>query len=576
MRPGFLTLVLGGLISLSGIQCFGGSVCGNGDKEEGEECDYGGKTGGRCRPDCRWRRCGDGVLDTELSIDTDNDGLGDVPEVCDWGIDGGPPCRRDCRSTTFCGNAIVDGTDVCDDGNTVDGDGCDTNCTLTACGNGVQTAGEACDRGERNSNTEPGSCRTDCTLMQCGDAILDPGEECDDGNLQSGDGCDSNCTHTRCGNGAVSPDEECDDQNAFNTDACLNNCRRNDCSGGRSPEGEPCFRLRALAIPDGDPRGVVIADVDGDGFPDVVTADRGDDTVKIFWGSGGNFSGPQEEWVAPGFTIFGDRPVDVAAGDLDGDGQIDLVTANEMGDRVCILENAGGRDFRKHAYEVGNFPTGVEVAELDGQQGLEIAVALSNEKEIRIWRPSSTFSSLTRVQTIGTYIPSSLSVGDLGGDGDLDLAWSAALVRDVTAYPYVAIHGGTGLSESAVENAEPQSLTVGLWRLGGTSAATVVAGVYGLASPHLRVFAASPFDVSTQKWPVHLAQAGSRGAYADNGGTFGVFRIENGSLVDERLFTYEGDAQGLAAGDLDRDGAVDLVISSPERKAVLVFLGRAP
>ena len=58
-----------------------------------------------------------------------------------------------------CGNATLDPGEQCDDGNVVDGDGCDANCTATGCGNGIVTAGE----------------------------------ECDDGNLDDGDGCSSSC-----------------------------------------------------------------------------------------------------------------------------------------------------------------------------------------------------------------------------------------------------------------------------------------------------------------------------------------------------------------------------------------------
>ncbi|MFO0547520.1 MAG: FG-GAP-like repeat-containing protein [Polyangiaceae bacterium] len=62
----------------------------------------------------------------------------------------------------LCGNASVDRGETCDDGNLVDGDGCDSNCTSTGCGNGILTAGEVCD----------------------------------DGNLTSGDGCAGDCLST--------------------------------------------------------------------------------------------------------------------------------------------------------------------------------------------------------------------------------------------------------------------------------------------------------------------------------------------------------------------------------------------
>jgi len=63
-------------------------------------------------------------------------------------------------NTPNCGNAIVEGTEQCDDGNHIDGDGCDSNCKFTGCGNGIVTAPE----------------------------------QCDDGNTVSGDGCEANCT----------------------------------------------------------------------------------------------------------------------------------------------------------------------------------------------------------------------------------------------------------------------------------------------------------------------------------------------------------------------------------------------
>ena len=54
-----------------------------------------------------------------------------------------------------------DSGEECDDNNAVDGDGCDSNCTNTGCGNGITTGSEACDDG----NTSDGDgCENDCTI----------------------------------------------------------------------------------------------------------------------------------------------------------------------------------------------------------------------------------------------------------------------------------------------------------------------------------------------------------------------------------------------------------------------------
>jgi cysteine-rich repeat protein len=62
---------------------------------------------------------------------------------------------RQFETVTVCGDgALGKPQEQCDDGNTTSGDGCDENCTLTGCGNGIITAGETCD--------PPASCPTAC------------------------------------------------------------------------------------------------------------------------------------------------------------------------------------------------------------------------------------------------------------------------------------------------------------------------------------------------------------------------------------------------------------------------------
>src|ERR1700759_3990174 len=69
-----------------------------------------------------------------------------------------------------CGDGMISGSEQCDDGNTVDGDGCSHACML-----------------------EPGH------TPSCGDGILEAGEGCDDGNTVSGDGCSSVCQSESAG-----------------------------------------------------------------------------------------------------------------------------------------------------------------------------------------------------------------------------------------------------------------------------------------------------------------------------------------------------------------------------------------
>ena len=169
----------------------------------------------------------------------------DPGEVCDDGntIDG-DGCAHDCSSTEVCGNGIRDvlfkdksKNEVCDDGNTQDGDGCSHDClSLEKCGNGIKDVNEECDDG----NTDAGDgCSPKCTIERCGNGIVDAHEVCDDGNTNDGDACSHDCLFgAGCGNGIIDVDafgkplEECDDGNTDDNDDCRNDCVVNRCGDG--------------------------------------------------------------------------------------------------------------------------------------------------------------------------------------------------------------------------------------------------------------------------------------------------------------------------------------------------------
>jgi cysteine-rich repeat protein len=93
-----------------------------------------------------------------------------------------------------CGDGVVNGTEQCDDGNLMSGDGCSSTCVREA---------------------------------RCGDGVVNGTEQCDDGNLMSGDGCSSTCVReARCGDGVVNGTEQCDDGNLMSGDGCSSTCVR--------------------------------------------------------------------------------------------------------------------------------------------------------------------------------------------------------------------------------------------------------------------------------------------------------------------------------------------------------------
>ncbi|MFK7984687.1 MAG: hypothetical protein AB8I08_01570 [Sandaracinaceae bacterium] len=119
-------------------------------------------------------------------------GNGDLEpgEMCDDGnTDDGDGCNSFCAREAFCGDGTTDSGEVCDDGNNRSGDGCRSDCLSDeSCGNDIidYSAGEVCD-GEA-------SCTDMCTVLSsCGDGTTEAPETCDDSNTDRWDGCDAAC-----------------------------------------------------------------------------------------------------------------------------------------------------------------------------------------------------------------------------------------------------------------------------------------------------------------------------------------------------------------------------------------------
>ena len=92
------------------------------------------------------------------------------------------------------------------------------------------------------------------------------------------------------------------------------------------------------------PRGIVSADFNGDGKPDLVTvnADGNANSVTVLFGNGlGGFSAGNSYSVGPVNT----QPMAVAVGDLNGDGRPDIVTANFGPGTISVLINNGSGGF---------------------------------------------------------------------------------------------------------------------------------------------------------------------------------------------------------------------------------------
>ena len=161
---------------------------------------------------------------------------------------------------------------------------------------------------------------------------------------------------------------------------------------------------------------VEVGDIDGDGDNDIIC---GTETTGIrVWKSNGNGT-----FSASATYTSGNINRQMILTDINGDNRPDLVVINETENRFSVLLNSGTGTFpTRTIYTSGNYPTGLLVADLDNDGDRDVAIAHRFTNEIRIFKNSGT-GTLTAWQTIADPIGGSVGQivsGDFDGDGDTD------------------------------------------------------------------------------------------------------------------------------------------------------------
>ena len=166
------------------------------------------------------------------------------------------------------------------------------------------------------------------------------------------------------------------------------------------------------------PGGVATGDFDGDGDVDLATGIRFPDRVVVMLndGAGGFTPGPVIDYP------LHSEPEEVVAGDLDGDGDVDLAVILRFLSEVRIALNQGGGVFTHgDTSPIGANGRGMDIDDHDGDGDLDLAVANrgSHTATVLTNDGAGNFSSAT-LASPGE--PRAAAFGDLDGDGDLELA----------------------------------------------------------------------------------------------------------------------------------------------------------
>jgi glucose/arabinose dehydrogenase len=155
--------------------------------------------------------------------------------------------------------------------------------------------------------------------------------------------------------------------------------------------GDGTFNAHVRYQVGGGPHSVRAGDVDGDGILDLAIANDASDTISVLRGR------PDGTFIAAVNYPTGQVPKGVAIADIDGDGLADLLSANTAGnyptccnpggDTISLLLNAGGGSFAAaQTYTVGTTPFAVSTGDLDGDGDLDVLTANWHSNDVTVLR----------------------------------------------------------------------------------------------------------------------------------------------------------------------------------------------
>ncbi|MEW8067834.1 MAG: FG-GAP-like repeat-containing protein, partial [Candidatus Thiodiazotropha endolucinida] len=328
--------------------------------------------------------------------------------------------------------------------------------------------------------------------------------------------------------------------------------------------GPPSFTAHTITSSANGAAGVSTVDMDGDGDLDVVSASQNDNKIAWYENDG------SQNFTAHTISTSANTAFAVTTADVDGDGDMDVLSASIGDDKIAWYENDGNENFTAHTITLSaDIAASVAAADVDGDGDIDVLSASVGDDRVVWYENDGNENFTTRTITSSASGASFVGTVDLDEDGDLDVLSTSAYDGRVAWYENDGNENFTTrtVTTSAYEARQVIAADVdgdGDLDLLSASRSTDKLAWYennGSESFTLRTITAAA-------GPVNAVAA----ADIDNDGDLDVI---SASTTDDNLVWFEndgsenftantiggttGDVYSVAVADMDGDGDVDIL-----------------
>lgn len=339
------------------------------------------------------------------------------------------------------------------------------------------------------------------------------------------------------------------------------------------------------------PSAVLATDLNHDGYPDIVVACTAAKTVQVFLNTGAGGFGTGISYVITG------SPVALVAGDFVGNGHIDIAAA-QSGGNVAILTNTTGNGTLATTYATASGTlSGIAAGDFNKDGYLDLAVSDSANNTVHVLTNSGsgTFTQHGTYSTGTGSKPSGIVAADFNNDGNIDVATSNSGTNTAT----VLLGNGTGTLTAQTPQAtgtDPIAIVttdvnsdgnpdvVAFDELSASSGAVVVLlgngdGTLQPAQTSSQSFLPGTHPVVADfnrdgKPDLALTQQGNQLASVMLNNTLPTQYPDGRSFAAYNPLTVGNGnfADGIATGDFNKDGNLDIAVSYLQDNDVQVLL----